>query len=235
MSFASSTFVKGRGPLSVWRQCYVAECDILARGAGLASACEVELVVRDFFKSDEVEVDDLTVIVCYAREMRADREVGVYTVGVLLRGYPLNVPSEQLASWSPCVSSLVHKLTSSELIPSKSYVDVLGAFATIKDIFEEDESAVYVKQYFLSSLRKIVMSKLVFERDPVDTTFRPTRSWVDAEVLGTPSNLAVELKSKPRKRKNASSHESFVKKVKLNSTVSFAITLWNNSCAIVYF
>lgn len=220
MSFASSTFVKGRGPLSVWRQCYVAECDISARGAGLASACEVELVVRDFFKSDEVEVDDLTVIVCYAREVRADREVGVYTMGVLLRGYPLNVPSEQLASWSPCVSSLVHKLTSSELIPSKSHVDVLGAFATIKDIFDEDESAVYVKQYFRSSLRKTVMSKLVFERDPVDTTFRPTKSWAGAEDAGTPEDSVVKLKSKQRKRKSGSGHEPVGKKLKLNSTVS---------------
>lgn len=58
---------KGRGPLSIWRQCHVGECDMSTTGAEPSLACEVELVVRDFFESDEIEVDDLTIVVLCTR------------------------------------------------------------------------------------------------------------------------------------------------------------------------
>lgn len=224
MSFALSSQDQPSGPVSVWRQSYVSEYDISYSGAKPPLACEVELIVRDFFESDEVEVEDLTVIVCYARESRAQGEFGVYTTGVLLRGYPLRVPSEQLVSWSPSVSTPVHKLVSSEIYPVRSQVDMLGAFATVKDVFDEDDTAVYVQQFFRSSLRKVIMSRVVFERSSVDDTFRKTKGWAGAEVAGTPDDSITELKNRQRKRKSVSSGHPVVKKAKVQSTVS-----WNST------
>lgn len=109
----------GRGPVTVWRQCYVGELP-LDNADGTSAACEVEQLVRDLFQSDEVEVEDATMIVCYALERRAIAEVGVYTTGILLRGYPRNVPIDQQSSWTPSVSTTTHELVSSEVLPMKS-------------------------------------------------------------------------------------------------------------------
>ena len=196
MSLATSSPPLGRGPPSVWRQCYVGESDVASSRRHACMAHEVELVVRDFFLSEDVEVDDVTVIVCYARESRASVPVAVYTIGVLVRGHPVGVPSEQLASWAPDVSSPVHVLTSSESISSRSQLEVPAAFATVRDIFDEDEHAVYVQQFFRCSNRKTPVSRVMFEREPLDETFKRTRSWACAQAVASPCDL-VETTSSP--------------------------------------
>jgi hypothetical protein len=87
------------GRYSVWRQAYVGECDSTRDAPSEALASDVELVVRDFFQLEEVYIENLTVTLCYARETHAHGEVGVYTISVIIRGYPLDIPDVEQMPW----------------------------------------------------------------------------------------------------------------------------------------
>lgn len=203
----SSSLQCERGPYTVWRQHYVSIDENLG--------FEVDLMVRDFFESDEVEVEDVTLLVCYGRESRPSGEVGVYNVGVVIRGFPLGVPKDQVQSWSPSVASLVHDLCFSEVFSVKLQGD-FEAFAMVRDIFEDDPTAVYVQQFFRSSILKTVSSRMILEREPLYSCFRRTSPWVCAKSGG---ELDVNL----RKRKVDDEGVSSSKKSRVSTTVSVVI------------
>ncbi|KAH1806657.1 hypothetical protein KXX35_009382, partial [Aspergillus fumigatus] len=212
--YQSSLGSERRGPYSAWRQTYVGECAAVRPSADEALACEVELVVRDLFESDEVDLEDITMIVCYAVERRDAGEVGVYTIGVVLRGYPINVPEEHLVSWAPSVASLVHRLTFSESLSVRSEVDMLEAYASVKDIFDDDDSAVYVQQFFRAPLSRTIGSRRLWERAPVDSSFRLSRKWVMSEEV---ESVIVN----ERKRRVDDDGDRVFKKLKVSSAGKF--------------
>lgn len=212
-SFQDEQRVSQRGPFSAWRQSYVGEWDTSRSVESQAAACEVELIVRDFLESDEVEVEDITVIVCYDLEQRENGAVGVYTIGVIVRGYPLGLAEDELVSWAPTVESMVHQLTFSEKLSVRSQVDMLDAFAMVKEIFDEDKTAVYVQQFFKSSLCKSVGARVLWKRAPVADGFRKSRRWVVVDN-------GQEAQSNERKRLFQDIDDRLAKKAKICRGVS---------------
>ena len=78
------------------------------------SAADVELVVRDLMISDELFVDEVLTAVQQRMETKGGMPYGIYTIVVIVLGFPVGVPSNKLESWARDVSSVYHRLVFSE-------------------------------------------------------------------------------------------------------------------------
>lgn len=210
-----------RGPYSVWRQTYVGETEKSCTGPGADLACEVELIVGDLFDLEEVEVEDVLLNVSYARESRGVESVGVYTTSVIVSGYPLGVPKNELVSWTPSVSSLVHMMTFSESIFLKSHRDTFELFSMVKEMFDEDAGAVYVQHFFRSSHGSTIDSRVMWERQPGFPCFRRSKAWFSGRRTERKLFEPDAAPRSERKRKLDDDDELPVKKFKGVETVSF--------------
>jgi hypothetical protein len=178
----------GRGPYSVWRQTYVGDDKEDQAGAGEALAPDVELIVRELFVSEDLDVEDVSVVVCYKRLDRGGHSVGQYTFGFVIRGYPVGIAEDEVGSWGPDVSSLDHKLVHSSILPARSKAHVWEAFSELKDIYDDDESAVQLRQY----CRSLASGKLcvtVWKKDALDASFKESKSWVSSPEPRSRSSL----------------------------------------------
>lgn len=212
----------GRGPYSVWRQTYVGDDDDNHRSSGEALGPEVELIVRELFVSEDLDVEDVSVVVCYKRVDRDGRSVGEYTFGVVVRGYPVGIPEDEVVSWAPDVSSLDHRMTHSEVLSGRSKTQVWEAFSELKDIYDSDESSVQLRQY-CRSLASEKLCVTVWQKDAQDALFKETNSWIASSETPVPScgdggehPAAVN----ERKRKSDDGSQSANKKAKMKFMVS---------------
>jgi hypothetical protein len=218
MSFSDDGLL--RGPYSVWKQSYFGESCLSRDVVGANLASEVELIVRDFFESDEVVVEDITIIVSYAVESCADASFGVYTTVVVVRGYPLGIPKDHLVSWAPSVSSVDHKLRYSEVLLEESQRDTGYILSMGTDIFNEDSTAVYVEQFVRPYSQKTVFRRTICERSSIHDSFSRTREWVPAQQLGSKAARGVSVLCNERKRKMEDGGEYTAKKIKVMDVVS---------------
>lgn len=211
-----------RGPYTVWNQTYVGEVNLKNQSAEDELGSEIELVVRDLLISDEVDIEDITAVVSYKLENRGVLQVGVYTLGVVIRGYPIGVPEVELASWGPDGSSVVHRLTFSEIMSPKAKQDAWVAFQAMNEMYESDETAVQLKQYARSILRKKLCFSTLWEKVPRDPFFKESDRWIgrDPESRALCDSMDVSPASTPsKKRKSSSFEESPGKRAKQLRTV----------------
>lgn len=213
-----------RGSYSVWRQTYVGESDLSCNSPGADLACEVELIVGDLFELDELEAEDVLVSVSYARDSRGVRDVGVYTASVVITGYPLGVPAEQLLSWTPSVSSLVHRLVFSEVVLLKSHRAMFEVFSMVKEMFDEDVNAVLVQHFSRSSPGGVISSRTMWEREPAISCFKRSKAWVSRQRTVRKLFEPDVVPLNERKRKIDDGDDFPGKKVKIMDTVSFTVT-----------
>jgi hypothetical protein len=87
------------------------------------------------------------------------------------------------------VASLVHRLECSESLSGGSAMGLLEAYASVVDTFNQDPTAVYVQQFFRSSLSGMIQSRVVWERSPLHSSFRRSRKWICLDpVVSVPVN-----------------------------------------------
>lgn len=160
----------------LWMQCYTA---LGSEGQGIPClAGEVELIIRDIFLLEEVQVTSVTAVVCYRVVSSPGGLSRLYTIGVLFHG--VGCPQRH-----PSVESLVHRLVSSEVRLESGNVLPKLTELLVKDVFEHDESCVYVERYVRDDVGKI-NSVLLYERPPLDGQFRFGSCWIAREDAKRP-------------------------------------------------
>jgi hypothetical protein len=212
----------GRGPYSVWRQTYVAEDDLCCQKSHPALAPEVELMVRELFMSQDMDVEDVSVVVCFKRLDRAGHSVGRYTFAFVIRGYPMGIFSEEVASWAPDMSSIDHRLVDSCCWSGRSKGQALEFFRELIDMYYDDGSSVQFRQYCRSVvLRKFCVA--VWRKQEEDPLFKETKSWTGSSEVPSRSSSdggVCPAAVNERKRKADDSLCEARKKAKATSMVS---------------
>jgi hypothetical protein len=105
-------------------------------------------------------------------------------------------------------------MTFSEVLSVKSQDDIFEAFAAVKDIFDEDLTAVYVQQFSRGATEKNISSRIFWERQAKHECFRKSRHWVKVQD-------SDDLQVNDRKRKVVEDGDHVVKRTRRSETVSF--------------
>lgn len=97
---------------------------------------DVRLVVRKFFESSLVDVEDVTFLVVYTPS--SVDGVEVYVIQLLVRGYLAADSPVGLLSWGPDMSSPCHQLVSSTCVSAQKHRVVNGFFVEFDDTFHKN-------------------------------------------------------------------------------------------------
>lgn len=165
------------GEYRAWRQVYVGE-SVFGSPREETLACEVELVVRDLLLSEDIVTEEVTCLLCYGLEKRGGMDVSVYTLIVIVRGKVEGRLKED-SSFGPNVSSLVHRLAYSQILPVWSEDKMVDAYADIRDLYDEESRSVRVEQFYVGPLVGKVVSRVMWDRGSSCVGFRRSRKWVD--------------------------------------------------------
>jgi hypothetical protein len=183
MDVVESACALSYGPLSVWIQ----EYESFTFDERLASeedfSPEMELLIRDMFQCEKLDVRDLVAICCYSRQNRQGCQVWVYTTRIILRGRLLGEVGTDWSQSKVDFSTVVHRIKSCEIIPVRSEADSAEEFSKVIGMFENDESSVYVQHYWRGPQPDTVCTKVIMERSCDKQGFKRGRSWMASDCV----------------------------------------------------
>lgn len=161
----------GEVPYCGWKQVYVGRVKDGHLGGSAVSAADVELVVRDLLLCEEVSVDEVLVSVLFDRDHRVGGVVGVYTVVVVVLGFPVGVSRSTVASWAPDVSSVHHRLVFSESLNFYDEDQVMQEVWTVENLFHSVENVASVSQFSKNCPSRTVCVRQLWSRSVQDPMF----------------------------------------------------------------
>lgn len=169
----------GRRPLLLWKQTYVGSSRTCGQESSSALKSDVRLVVRKFFESSLVDVEDVTFLVVYTPP--SVDGVEVYAIELLVRGYVSCSADEGCMSWGPDMSSSCHELVSSMCVSAQNSRIVNDCFVQLDNTFHHNEHSVLVERLSWNVVLHRIISFVLWSRPCAALSYRESVGWPDEQ------------------------------------------------------
>lgn len=165
----------GKRPLLMWKQTYVGSSRTSFLDSSSVLVSDVRLVVRKFFESSLVDVEDVTFLVVYTPP--SVDGVEVYVIQLLVRGYLIAGSEGACLSWGPDMSSGCHHLVSSMCVAASNHRVVNESFVQLDNTFHHNEQCVLVERVAWNAVLQSIVSFVLWSRPCLESSYRESVAW----------------------------------------------------------